>query len=84
MLGKWLIKFCVWLCGVLLKSFVLQVAEWTKAISVKWRELTAEQKETFQKMAATDKQRYTQQVNLTFECCRRQLVMEQTGETDLE
>jgi len=41
----------------------LQVAEWTKAISVKWRELTAEQKETFQKMAANDKQRYTQQVN---------------------
>jgi len=41
----------------------LQVAEWTKAISVKWRELTAEQKETFQKMAANDKQRYVQQVN---------------------
>jgi len=41
----------------------LQVAEWTKAISVKWRELTAEQKETFQKMAANDKQRYMQQVN---------------------
>lgn len=42
---------------------MLQVAEWTKAISVKWRELTAEQKETFQKMAANDKQRYVQQVN---------------------
>jgi len=41
----------------------LQVAEWTKAISVKWRELTAEQKETFQKMAANDKQRYVQQVS---------------------
>jgi len=41
----------------------LQVAEWTKQISVKWRELTAEQKETFQKMAANDKQRYVQQVN---------------------
>ena len=40
----------------------LQVAEWTKQISVKWRELTVEQKEQFQKMAATDKARYTQQV----------------------
>jgi len=48
---------------VIIIVIMLQVAEWTKAISVKWRELTAEQKETFQKMAANDKQRYMQQVN---------------------
>jgi len=41
----------------------MQVAEWTRNISFKWRELTAEQKETFQKMAANDKQRYVQQVD---------------------
>jgi len=40
----------------------MQVAEWTKAISAKWRELTLIQKETFQQRAATDKQRYFQQV----------------------
>jgi len=51
----------------------LQVAEWTKAISVKWRELTVEQKETFQKMAATDKQRYVQQVN-PLNCSRASLL----------
>jgi len=48
-----------------------QVAEWTKAISVKWRELTAEQKETFQKMAANDKQRYMQQVRELLQECRQ-------------
>lgn len=41
---------------------ITRVAEWTKQISVKWRELTVEQKEIFQKMAATDKQRYVQQM----------------------
>jgi len=53
-------------CGIC----TLQVAEWTKQISVKWRELTAEQKETFQKMAANDKQRYVQQVVKPLLPCR--------------
>ena len=57
-------NMCVVLMDVIMwKHCMLQVAEWTKAISVKWRELTAEQKETFQKMAANDKQRYMQQVS---------------------
>lgn len=43
---------------------ITRVAEWTKQISVKWRELTVEQKEVFQKMAATDKARYTQQMQI--------------------
>lgn len=41
---------------------ITRVAEWTKQISVKWRELTVTQKEQFQIMAATDKARYTQQM----------------------
>jgi len=54
---------------VFYECHTLQVAEWTKMISVKWRELTVEQKETFQKMAANDKQRYVQQVSeLLSEC----------------
>ena len=40
------------------------MAEWTKLVSAKWRELTVTEKEQFQVMAATDKARYTQQVCL--------------------
>lgn len=41
---------------------ITRVAEWTKQISVKWREFTVVEKEQFQIMAANDKARYTQQM----------------------
>jgi hypothetical protein len=38
------------------------VAEWTKQISVKWRALTVAEKVQFNRLAATDKIRYSQQM----------------------
>ena len=40
----------------------LQVAEWTKEISGYWRALSPAERAPFEKMAATDKARYDQQV----------------------
>lgn len=40
---------------------ISKVAQWTKEISEKWRELTDEEKLPFSKLAATDKARYDEQ-----------------------
>ena len=40
----------------------VQVAEWTKQVSARWRELTSPLKEQYQAMAASDKARYNSQV----------------------
>ncbi len=42
----------------------LQVAEWTKEVSVIWRALTDSEKEPFDKLAAKDRARYVEQVNI--------------------
>ena len=44
---------------------ISRVAEWTKAISGKWRELTNAQKKPFDAQAATDKARYEKEVSWT-------------------
>ena len=41
---------------------LLQVAEWTKEISAVWRALTPEEKVEFDRLAATDKERYNSEV----------------------
>lgn len=41
---------------------ISKVAQWTKEISEKWRELTDEDKVVFNKQAAKDKARYTEQM----------------------
>jgi high mobility group protein B1/high mobility group protein B3 len=40
-----------------------QVAQWTKEISQTWREMTPEQRKTFDEKAVADKQRYEEQMN---------------------
>lgn len=40
-----------------------RVAEWTKVVSAKWRELTPTQKKPFDKQAAEDKVRYEKQMS---------------------
>lgn len=41
---------------------ITRVAEWTKLVSAKWRELSVAEKVPFNRMAASDKARYTQQM----------------------
>lgn len=41
---------------------ITRVAEWTKQVSAKWRELSVAEKVPFNRMAASDKARYTQQM----------------------
>lgn len=42
---------------------ISRVAEWTKVVSAKWRELTSSQKKPFDEMAAKDKTRYEKQMS---------------------
>jgi hypothetical protein len=42
---------------------ISRVAEWTKVVSAKWRELTSSQKKPFDEMAAKDKTRYEKQAS---------------------
>ena len=41
----------------------LQVAEWTKEVSALWKEITDGEKKKFEKLAATDRARYDEQVS---------------------
>ena len=44
------------------------MAEWTKNVSVKWRALTPTEKVNYDRMAESDKARYTQQVSCILYC----------------
>ena len=41
---------------------ISRVAEWTKVVSARWRELNSKDKKPFDEMAAKDKVRYEKQV----------------------
>ena len=47
----------------------MQVADWTKQISAKWRAMSEEDKASYNRLAATDKIRYNQQAKL-YRVCR--------------
>ncbi|ESO00580.1 hypothetical protein HELRODRAFT_82979, partial [Helobdella robusta] len=45
---------------------ISRVADWTKQVSAKWRTLSLEEKANYQRLAASDKIRYSQQAGIIF------------------